>query len=56
MFNEQMRVHTSVFVFAYLLVVRVKQGRLLTDGTASSISGYDLLNVRVSSGKFVEDL
>lgn len=41
---------------AYLLVVRVKYGLSLTDGTDSSMSGNVLMNVRVSSGKVVEDL
>lgn len=33
-----------------LLEVLVKQGRSLTEGTASSIRGYDLMNVSISSG------
>lgn len=40
----------------YLLVVRVKYGLSLTDGTDSSIRGYDLIKVSVSSGKVVDDL
>lgn len=39
-----------------LLVVRVKYGLSLTDGTDSSMSGYDLMKVSVSSGKVVDDL
>lgn len=34
----------------YLLEVLVKQGRSLTEGTASSISGYVLMKVSISSG------
>lgn len=40
----------------YLLVVRVKYGLSLTDGTDSSMSGNVLMKVRVSSGKVVDDL
>lgn len=37
-------------------MVRVKKGLSLTDGTDSSINGYDLMKVSVSSGKVVDDL
>lgn len=40
----------------YLLDVLVKQGRSFTEGTASSISGYDLINVSISSGNWTDDL
>lgn len=40
----------------YLLEVLVKQGRSLTEGTASSIRGYVLMKVSISSGNWTEDL
>lgn len=40
----------------YLTLVFVNQGSSLTDGTAESIKGCDLMKARVSSGKSMEVL